>query len=68
MTYSSLYDRLGSYVFCLNYKVFASVWCPNVYYAGNVYLVTAGRISVAMDTTEELFGTDEEHSGRENKS
>ena len=28
---------------------------------GNVYLVTAGKISVAMDTTEELFRTDEEH-------
>ena len=24
-------------------------------------LVTAGKISVAMDTTEELFRTDEEH-------
>ena len=28
---------------------------------GNVYLVTAGKISVAMDTTEELFKADEEH-------
>ena len=26
-----------------------------------VVLVTAGKISVAMDTTEELFRTDEEH-------
>ena len=36
----------------------------NVYsatYYGNVYLVTAGKIGVAMDTTKELFRTDEEH-------
>ena len=25
------------------------------------YLVTAGRIGVAVDTTEELFRTDKEH-------
>ena len=28
---------------------------------GMIILVTAGKISVAMDTTEELFRTDEEH-------
>ena len=31
------------------------------------YLVAAGKISVAMDTTEELFRTDEEHSHKENE-
>ena len=30
-------------------------------------LVTIGKISVAMDTTEELFRTDEEHSHKENE-
>ena len=30
-------------------------------------LVTTGKISVAMDTTEELFGVDEEHSCNENE-
>ena len=28
---------------------------------GIFILVTAGKISIAMDTTEELFRTDEEH-------
>ena len=30
-------------------------------------LVTTGKISVAMDTTEELFRTDEEHRCKENE-
>ena len=30
-------------------------------------LVTTGKISVAMDTTEELYRADEEHSSKENE-
>ena len=30
-------------------------------------LVTTGKISVAMDATEELFRADEEHSCKENE-
>ena len=32
-----------------------------MHFTVGMILVTAGKISVAMDTTEELFRTDEEH-------
>ena len=34
----------------------------------SIILVTAGKVSVAMDTTEELFRSDEENKWRENES
>ena len=45
--------------------------CMKVYIGATMIcyiLVTAGNISVTMDTTEELFRTDEEHMQRKNES
>ena len=48
--------------FCCMLAIHMLLW---KYY---VILVTAGKVSVAMDTTEELFRSDEENKWRENES
>ena len=58
MFHSLVENDLLPYAFLINCK---STLCIIVLLWECFILVTAGKISVAMDTTEELFRTDEEH-------